>query len=148
MKQQTRCKSCKEHDNYHDATCQDRTQQEPAPNARFWTFENGDYVKITLSPGQELSWGKRWSHEEGWSSEFTTWSYEQGHVIQESGTDGVDCDGRLSTWHVTYCKVEDLKTREAWRGWDDRLQGPGLPVPAWSDSKSSQRDYSAEAMGY
>ena len=66
------------------------------PNAHFWAFINGDAVRITLKPGQEIRHYQAWRHEEGcWSSIDETWHFD-GSTVLYTCCDGTDCDGRLS----------------------------------------------------
>jgi hypothetical protein len=108
-------------------------------NARFWTFVNAGPVKLVLAPGQTLRHYKWWRHEEGWSSESTEWSHRQDCVEKVSATDGTDCDGRLSTYNALECRIENLHMG---------ANHEGIGYPEWERMESSQRDYSAEAMGY
>lgn len=106
-------------------------------NARFKVCVNGSDVKVTLRPGQSLAWGRTWAHEEGWSSSAHVWSLDGGIVRHAHYTDGRDCDGRFSTQNRWACLVDNL--------------GGSMEngfYPEWVPIRSSQRDYSAEAMGY
>lgn len=111
-------------------------------NARFWVYVNGGDVKLTLRPGHGLSWGRSWSHEEGWSSEEYTWRYKKGSgtVWRLTATDGTDCDGRLSTCTESYCRLDRLQSHQV----DDSP----IRHPDWERLSSRQRDYQAEAAGY
>ncbi len=109
-------------------------------NARFWTWINGDWAKITLRPEQSLEHYTCAAHDEGWSSEATVWYYntETKEIERETTHDGRDCDGRMTTEYDCFCPVAQLRDREC-----DKLM-----VPQWERGNSRQRDYSAEAMGY
>jgi hypothetical protein len=141
---------------------------------RFWVHVNGGPVKLTLRKGDVLNWARGYSHEEGWSSEHVQWLYPTwgpGRIHRHWCTDGVDCDGRMSTHDFSICHVEDL------HGWhtarcsvchntltgatiDEMLSkeclccGARQPLegyevyPRWDSVNTRQRDYSAEAMGY
>jgi hypothetical protein len=110
-------------------------------NARFWAYINGSQVKITLKPGQSLQWGKAYQTDEGWSSEDETWTYHEDGEIQRSyGTDGYDCDGRLSRWFDGWTTLDELAA-----GFEFE---PGRHYPEWHGNCASQRDYQAEAAGY
>jgi hypothetical protein len=111
-------------------------------NARFWVFVNGNDVKLTLKPGQGLQWGKSWRHDEGWSSEDYYWRYPKdgGVIFRSHGTDGTDCDGRMSTIHESFCFPEDLQAH---------FVDEDTPMlPKWERINSRQRDYQAERAGY
>lgn len=117
-------------------------------NARFWIWLNDGLVKLTLKPGQELVWFKSWRHDEGWSSEIHQWTYDEfdGVVVEDYGTDGVDCDGRLSTSSSYEVPVDRLAETEMYVA--EGTYGPMPAQPDWCRKGSFQRDYSAEAMGY
>ena len=141
------------------------------PNARFNVWINGDLVKITLKNDQSLSWHKWYRTEEGWASESETWSYHNGFVFRESVSDGSDCDGRLTRSHDSICCHVNLRDKivadltcaqcgstlhdwtkigvlecsnRAHKGIKANIQ----LFPSWTETKSSQRDYTAEKMGY
>lgn len=115
-------------------------------NARFWVWRHGGWVKLTLKPDQTLSWGSFHRHDEGWSSETNWWHYDPDRkVIElECFSDGADCDGRFSTQVSLECPVEDLAAKSLELA--DRWNPPG--TPDWKRVEASQRDYTAEAMGY
>lgn len=107
-------------------------------NARFLVYVNDGMVKLTLRPGQRLSWSTGGPDEEGWHSEGETLEYRDGGIHCVAWTDGRDCDGRMSTERLLFCPLERLKAREY----------EGLLLPDWERVSSSQRDYQAEAAGY
>lgn len=109
------------------------------PNARFLVFVNDNLVKITLKPGQELSWFKSWDHDEGWSSESCTWKHEHEYVNYQHECDGVDCDGRFSHYSECCCDINSLASVPNYYG--DLM-------PNWESEESYQHDYYAEQMGY
>ncbi len=100
-------------------------------NARFKVYHKGTWVILTLRPEQSVAWDTYFRHDEGWSSAYTVWRYLGGMLHREYGSDGTDCDGRLSTYGVD---VADLP--------------PSGEVPLWRDVDGGQRDYRAEAAGY
>lgn len=112
------------------------------PNARLWIYypPAESCVKITLAPGQSLSWRAGGPDEEGWHSEGETYSYDGEIVTVQASTDGQDCDGRISTYREHHCPVGEL------RAYPNSYAG--LPMPEWREGIVSQRDYSAEAMNY
>lgn len=109
-------------------------------NARFWIWHSpGDcWVKLTLRPGQTLSFGYGGRTDEGWSYHSETYSHDGDYVSCEVENDGVDCDGRLSSCNRFTCSIHDLAAREV----DDRH------VPEWTRVHASWRDYEAEKAGY
>lgn len=82
-------------------------------NARFWIMNPANcdsLVKLTLKPGQRLAHGFGGPHEEGWSSHFETWTYDeysQG-IQRQYVDDGRDCDGRLTEGGNDWSAVHDL----------------------------------------
>lgn len=116
-------------------------------NARFWTWTNGGPVKLTLRPGQSLTWHTGGPTDEGWSSETTTWSYDihWAAIRQRWKTVGTDCDGYLQRGGADICPIHALA---------DINRGPDLVDgrwPAWQrdpEGQAWQRDRYAEAMGY
>ena len=123
----------------------------PASNARFWQFLNDGFVKLTLRPGQSLAWGKAARHDEGWSSEWQRWEWDGRVLVNTYGTDGTDCDGRLSTEGESFCHLQDLKACPQF-DWEKSQTNPpllrGIRSPEWTQGRQRQRDYRAEAMGY
>lgn len=136
-------------------------------NARFWEWINGGWVKITLRPGQSLSWYRRIRHEEGWSSEGIVWEHEIDFVSRHATYDGRDCDGRLMQGFASECYIEDLQRYPAFVGdvtrpptvvgigqyprtWipDCAVLDGNIRTAAWESSRQWMRDESAEAMGY
>jgi hypothetical protein len=117
-----------------------RIRQMAKQQARFWIFTVSP-VRIKINKGQTLSHYRGWRHEEGWSSESHTFSFDGEVVTSEYGTDGRDCDGRLSTSGESHCAVADLQS-----GYFDESEG--IHYPDWQRGKQSQRDEYAEAAGY
>jgi hypothetical protein len=117
-------------------------------NARFWTMTpSADWVKITLKSGQTLTHSRFRRHEEGWSRESVLFRHEGDHVLCQSSSDGIDCDGRLQSFSDTVCPLSQLNTRMPHPDFADELP-PGAGLPEWERRSASQRDFSAEAMGY
>jgi hypothetical protein len=112
-----------------------------ATTARFWTYHIEGMVRVSLRDGESLHHSRSQETDEGWCSEATRWTLENGVVIRETVTDGRDCDGRLTRHYEDQCPVELLASQPAY-------DAPELMVPTWQDRKSSQRDEYAEAMNY
>ncbi len=123
----------------------------PNRNVRFWVWSGsaeGGYVKLTLKPGQSLEWGYCERTDEGWASASTTWTHRGEYLTRESCSDGVDCDGRLSTGYEDEAQ-EMAPQLDHFVSGQYRKDGPVLGwAPVWEDVSAFQRDYSAEAMGY
>lgn len=124
-------------------------------NARFWEWIHDGVVKITLKPGQQLRWGHGGPDDEGWSSECFQWELLDDVVLMEYDTDGRDCDGRMSTHQEFWCQRENLMDRVARHyGLDNdgraivTHENRVVMLPTWQKGGCSQRDYTAESMGY
>lgn len=128
----------------------DTTRIDPTRNARFWVWGPDGWVKLTLKPGQSLTHKSGGPHEEGWSYTDITWQHQGTYLATDQVTNSRDCDGRLDRyWEATATKLEpyydhhDPKTNE--------YQQSGTLVgdrPVWEEESASQRDHTAEAMGY
>lgn len=110
-------------------------------NAKFWEFTlAGGLVKLKMKPGGSLCHRTFCWTDEGWNRTETTWYYDGKYVIRDTCFSGLDCDGRLDRYTMTRCEARDLHA-------GDELE-EGICLPHWEKIESSQRDYSAEAMGY
>lgn len=118
--------------------------------ARFAVFVNDCHVKLSLKPGESLSWGKSFTHEEGWASEHETWTHEGSHVEREWCSDGTDCDGRLACGGELECELDRLQAYEPHEDFVDSIKALGLTgQPDWQELQPAwKRDQYAEAMGY
>ena len=110
-------------------------------------------MKISVKYGQTLTWGHRGPTDEGWSSECQEWTFEDKQITRICDSDGRDCDGRLSHHAEFHCPLLELNAVPIlnWDGYDGTFEPqpiPGMFCPAWQKGKASQRDYTAEAMGY
>jgi hypothetical protein len=114
------------------------------PNARFWEYVNGDWVKMTLRFGQELSWSKFQYVEEGWDFQGCEWEHTGGAVLYRSTHNALDCDGRFDRECEFACQLSELQAREHF---DSDLKCSVL-LPIWVEVDYFQRDHSAEAVGY
>jgi len=116
-------------------------------NARFWHFqgpEPDDVTKLTLSPGQTLTWYTgRNPCDEGWSSEMCQWTFDGVTITRSWCFDGTDCDGRLTRTGSDECRLSELAATP-----DSADPDKPYQYPNWKDREQSQRDYSAESMGY
>jgi hypothetical protein len=125
------------------------------PNARFWVYWNDQYTKLTLRPGEELSFSQGGRTDEGWFRNSETYEYQYEHdtpprIVVSVENAGADCDGRLDRYYQSACDVDQLQARLVdesdclWEYPDVR----GLRLPQWQPLSAHQRDYAAEAMGY
>jgi len=110
-------------------------------NARFWTYANGSFAKITLSEGQVISHTSGGDCDEGYHWESNRWRLESGFVVRDIDTRSRDCDGRHSSATTLVCPVELLTATAP----DEYRE---VPTPQWEEADSEQRDYTAEAAGY
>jgi len=114
-------------------------------NVRFWITHNTSPVKLTLRPGQqaEVSNGSR--TDEGFHAEGISYSYDaQRGVLELSSVSwGQDCDGRYESSWLGSCVVGDERRNELIHDGSERLW-----CPRWREESQSQRDMTAEAMGY
>lgn len=117
------------------------------PNARFWQWHNGGWIKITLKPGQSLSTNYGGPTDEGYSYAWERWTHEGDRVVRESGSQSCDCDGRLDEHWEGECLLEDLKAINQFALYEEEAD-KGIYRPEWKKISAGQRDYSAEAMGY
>lgn len=130
------------------------------PNARFWEFINSSWVKITLKPNQTMQHYVAHPTEEGWYSRHITWEHTGESVACQLTVMSRDCDGRLDRYNDFECQLPELQAREFWVQdqqdvarvpfWEieSELFESELLLPCWIESHCSQRDYTAEAMGY
>lgn len=110
--------------------------------ARFWVWINNGHVKLALSPGQSLTWFRGGPTDEGYSSEWSSWTHEDGRVRCEWATDGRDCDGRFQDGGESACELYALKSQHC----PPFTHPEGMP--RWLAVDRWQRDHSAEAAGY
>lgn len=103
------------------------------PAVRFWLAYGEGFVRIRLAAGQalEIVQGGRDS-EGGWLQEETI-EFPGDMLLSSMSSDATDCDGRFQTDDSYVCCLSDIG---------------GLDGPKWLRASSSQRDFSAEAMGY
>lgn len=113
-------------------------------NARFWVWECGGWVKLTLRPGQSLSYAWFRTADEGWDSERVTWSHTGNAVECESDSSGADCDGRLDRSSLVSCPLAELQSDPV----EADNSGRSIFRPNWERVSASQRDHFAEAAGY
>ncbi|MBW2636016.1 MAG: hypothetical protein JRC86_00570 [Deltaproteobacteria bacterium] len=129
-------------------------------NARFWVYVHG-WVKITLQPGDRMSWFQGGPTDEGWSSggmDFHLWA--DGEIEFTQWSDGRDCDGRCSSEETLVARCNDLPDHNTWKAeicqhhhepdYATFYRHPAFrpSTPEWKEQGYHQRDYSAEAAGY
>lgn len=104
-------------------------------NARFWTRGQNGLVKITLKPGQLLSWHEFHYTDEGYSSSWETWRHCGDYIEREYGARARDCDGPIETYHMDICEI-------------DKLNGTEGNFPAWQNTDDYVIDHFAQLMNY
>lgn len=114
-------------------------------SARFWIRYNGDFVKLTLKPGEEASFGYVEEHEEGYSGQHFTYSFDAFEVTRLTYYWGKDCDGCHSNTYEDYAPLAQLKDNQ-YIGTD----GTPLSIyhPNWHSKEERIYDQYAEAAGY
>lgn len=111
-------------------------------NARFWTWMNDGWVKITLSPGETLAHYTCRSHDEGWSSTANSWEYDGETIVSTLTEDGRDCDGRSSYHASCWTTVDKLRENEFVES------GEVIRTPRWEQGERVCYDQFAEQAGY
>lgn len=128
---------------------------------RLWTYWNGGYVRLTLKP-EHTEWNPLTLYhysktDEGWSSLAEEYWIDDGYVYSRCTSDGRDCDGRLTRQSTFLCKLSQIATTFPYQDldksmpWELRVQAlgnEGVMLPTWKEASYSQRDYTAEAVGY
>lgn len=112
-------------------------------NVRFWIHGKNGRVKITMRPGQVLSWGQSWRTEEGYSYESFRLEYFGDDIYQERASGGSDCDGPIDDYATLVCPVSMLHSRPL----SDKYCAITL-FPQWERLKSRVHDAYAEMAGY
>lgn len=121
-----------------------------APNARFWVYVNGSFVKITLRPGQQVEHVTGGPTDEGWTRDAQTWLYpdDESAVYRYWADEGQDCDGRHGNYGSSRCELSALKAGYAPDGYGCDLEHPEVVYPAWERVEASRYDQFAELAGY
>jgi hypothetical protein len=133
---------------------------------RLWMLYHG-WVRITLKRDEWLNLPTRGGkNDEGggsWTRTRVRWNTRKGIVQVESHNQSSDCDGSMEHWNDRWCEAHKIANEERelpcswvtgeseWVLKQQRWEREARPVWApyqWHKGKSSQRDYSAEAMNY
>jgi hypothetical protein len=137
-----------------------RAKQRPLNKQRLLKFNfvfEGKIHRITLGfrkiNGYKVSEYARFHehhlHDEGWGLTSVIFTRTENAVIMKYCTDGRDCDGRLSTDSEAICPRKNLAAHGIdFRFGEARTRWHRTRYPRWHYESRSQRDYSAEAMGY
>lgn len=120
------------------------------PNARFWARVHGDWVKLTMRPGDEVWAIEAEPTDEGWRRCSTFYTYDGWCVTRDVAWDERDCDGLHSGGYVDECSIDDLRSAEVAAYAESWLPFPGARLPAWVERRRQrwERDHTAEAAGY
>lgn len=117
-------------------------------NARLWIWENDGWVKLTLKPGQSLSWGKSERSDEGYSWRANRWTHDGDGVRNEWGHGGRDCDGTTSANGVCFAPLDAKPAPDSRTALEFHL-GKLIVPPQWLEVEPVRcRDQFAEASGY
>lgn len=92
-------------------------------NFRFWIWYRGSWVKLTLKPGQKLSYSFGSPDEEGYSWEAASYYHEEDGVREEWADGGRDCDGEIAHYGERWCPASRLSVVPA----HDHGNPPGSP---------------------
>jgi len=103
-------------------------------NARFWTWINDGWIRMTLQPGQEITHCVGGPHEEGYSYETTTYTHHGETVGREVFTESRDCDGRYDNAYSQAAAIDALDNVET----PDRVMRPD-----WQTIDETQRPQNA-----
>jgi hypothetical protein len=133
---------------------------------RLWIQPNDSWVRITLERDEWLELPTTGGPtDEGYSytERRYRWNTDNGTVQVESHTQCSDCDGPMEFFNSGWCEAHKIANEERelpcswvtgeseWVLKQQRWEREARPVWApyqWHKGKSSQRDYSAEAMNY
>lgn len=105
---------------------------------RFETYINGG-AKVTLRPGQSLTWSQGGDTDEGYEWEAVTWTHVGDGVHRHCASGGRDCDGASQSDHEDFCPAAKLWTGANWYG---------EPMPDWEEGQAEVFDQYAQAAGY
>jgi hypothetical protein len=119
----------------------------PHSNARFWTWWNGGWVKLTLRPGQRLVLHAFRRTDEGYSEQHEEYKHEGSAVRCEQYDSGRDCDGYTEHYSEHHCRLDQLQDDSAFERWSVP-ENEGIYTPAWQKLSAGQRDEYAELAGY
>jgi len=121
------------------------------PNARFnhyhcfGNYDDSNIVKITLKPGERLSFSSGGNHEEGYSSEHYSWHYDSDDFVYMTVSGcGRDCDGYTS--YSTTFRSHVMQLRKVNR--KIFPSGKYYLSPDWKQVESERYDQEAERAGY
>ena len=134
------------------------------PNARFWIFYRGSWVKLTLRFGQSRAFGFSAPDDEGYSFESNLYTYQRDDrfpgevapliVLNEWANGGRDCDGSIRRSGSHFSPVDQLAAVESYmEPQEDKsrshFQGRRIRRPEWQEFKEARcYDQFAEAAGY
>jgi len=129
----------------------DRKQVAPI-NARFWTYWNGDFVKLTLKPGDAILLYVSGQTDEGYESEAKSYTHQGNEVTFLIDSSGRDCDGPSASHETLVCALAELHSGCTPPGQklhrSDCEPPETIIYPNWRLVDSYERDVFAERMGY
>lgn len=118
---------------------------------RVWVHHKDSVVRLTLYNGADSIYLSDSGHtDEGWFSQFASYRLDNGIVYNTIDRRERDCDGLMETYSDWHWPVGG-ETTPRWIDWDSEgidLFDETIRMPNWERGKCSQRDHSAEAMGY
>lgn len=90
-------------------------------------------------------------HDEGIDRGESSITYEREGIFIKSYSVFTDCDGRIDSYTNAYCPIDRLWEKNVYEKWS-QITEQYIPIvkisPEWIRLGSSQRDYTAESMGY
>lgn len=120
---------------------------------RIWIDYKDSYVRLTLHKGVPVEFAEGGATDEGFSYRYRTYLLEDGVVSLCVEDVALDCDGRFDNYLIADWPVGG-PTHAAWVGVGRDHNGASVifdesvQLPDWQHGDASQRDHSAEAMGY
>jgi hypothetical protein len=111
------------------------------PVVTVWHFvPELEFLSFVLRPGDSITFSGGGQHEEGYCYWSDTISHEGEYITLSEGSTGSDCDGRIDQGSSAHCRVDKVAAIQTCP--EDQF------TPDWKCLEQSQRDHTAESMGY
>ncbi len=117
-------------------------------NARFWTYWNGGWVKLTVRPGRPVELFSARRTEEGFTRFREGYEIEGARLVCQWHEEGRDCDGPYERGGWCWSKLDEMAADDMAERCPDDPACDGIRVPNWQKGGRHQRDVFAEAAGY
>lgn len=117
---------------------------------RIWVHHKDSVVRITLHDGADpITLFDFGDTDEGWYNQYDVYSLLDGVVHNTLSKRGRDCDGLMESNRNFHWSVDGTTSPRCMGGIDgEDVYDELVQLPNWERGKCSQRDHSAEAMGY